>query len=1046
MSRQQTPPGQTRTKRGAVQPVDLPLILAIAVLLLAAAVIANMTAFDRAKWPGHLLQSLIWLVTIAVLLFDAWSRRQIEALAAARTRDVSHRSMASFLLRAHTERTIVLSLAVVALFSVASHYHFGKFHCEGRFLHDHEFYHYYMGSKYFPELGYHGLYTATHRALIENDSTLSGAIPVVKNLRTYQREGHTISLERSNSVTRLFSDRRWQEFKQDVRFFQARISASGWQYLLVDHGFNGTPFWTRLGSTFSGHLELNNRTLFLLASFDLLFIAAMLLLVGYAFGLKTSLLFCIFFFANFFATFDVTGGSFLRQLWLASLVGFVCFFKKGKMGPAGFCLAVSVLDRVFPLLFALLPVVLFVRESVRRRSLRHGQTRFLVSFLCFTALLGGWSATATGGVTTWKNWYNNISAHNRWFYINQISMRNLFIVNPATIREITAEGWDEALWQREREQLNAQSRYTLQAVRVVLLVLLIALMAREKEPEISLGLLSFTPFILFNPGNYYCVFLAILVICWQKSFGLALTVLAMQIFFWLLCIPFSTPMELELRHWIVSLCLALAFAAFLSVALLRNAQGQPGFTKTCRAILVASGLLLAGAIAADVHAARAARDWMAFDAIPRDVRSLCGATVHLEQMAEWGSGWSRNDHLVFMAEAPGAQGTISVPARRTGSYKVKIDYSTAPPFGVIRLSVNGKAQRELVNLFSPRVGIRYVLYEKIQLKEGSNDFTFTVEGKDPASAYYHFAIDRILVEAEAAQGAPVDAPAAREARLEALDKAVSWVLAHPADAFDGGRNSVYAEIQTLYHLSTNPHLTDRRAIYSKEIEKRFSRLNARRAYRTRPEEYEMLVVAAYIAQKLELDLDAFDSVADGVQQWAASFYRDGSGLQSLFLCEYLHRVKPAVEVPCNINRSILHREYSERKLLELLAGDVDRTKAPTVFVPLSAIARDVCALTDFGNEPPPQTDELADKAFWAQLCEGGIRWGRETGDLVTVARLILAAKCLEVESLVPSFQAAVDFLVQHQEPDGSFGPTNPRSPNPYREGVLATIMAIASSL
>jgi hypothetical protein len=1045
-SKKQTPPGQARRTRGAAQPVDLPLILAIALLLLAGAVIANAPVFDREGWPWYLFQALIWLVTVAVLLLDAWSRRRIGRAAAARPPYVSRRSAVSFLLRPRTERTIVLSLAVVALFAVASHYHFGRFHGEGRFLHNHEFYHYYMGSKYFPELGYDGLYTVTHRALIENDSAFSGRIAVVKNLRTYQREGQNISLERSEGVRQLFSDERWQEFKQDVRFFQSRIPADWWQYLLVDHGFNGTPFWTRLGSIFSGHLELNNRTLSLLASFDLLLIAVMLLLVWYAFDLKTCLLFCIFFFANFFGTFDITGGGFLRQLWLASLVGFVCFFKKGKMGAAGFCLAVSVLDRVFPLVFALLPGVLFVRESVHRRSLRHGHTRFLVSFVCFAALLGGWSATCTGGVAAWKDWYKNISAHNRWFYINQISMRNLFIVNPVTTRQITAEGWDEALWQRERERLDAQSKSTLQAVRVILLVLLIALMAKEKEPEISLALLSFTPFILFYPANYYCVFLAVVVICWQKSFGLAVTVLAMQILFWLLCIPFCTPMELELLHWFVSLCLILAFATFLSIALIRNARGQPGFTKACRAILVGAGLLLAGGIAADVHAGRAARDWLALDLIPKDVGSLRGATAHSEEMAEWGSGWSRNDHLVFMAQAPGAQATVSVPTKRAGTYKVKIDYSTAPPFGVIRLFVNGKPQGEPVNLFSPRVGIRSVVYEKIHLREGSNDFTFTVEGKDPASAHYHFAIDRILVEAEGARGAPVDMRGVREARVEALDNAVSWVLAHPADAFDGGRNSICEEVVTLYRLFKSPHLTDGRATYLKEIEKRIGKLNARHTYLTRPEEYEMLATAAYIAQKLNLDLDSFDSTADDVQQWAASFYGDPSRFPSLFLCEYLQRVKPLVGVPCNVDRSILHREYSERKLLALLDGDVDRRKAPAAFASLSSTAEDVYALTDFGNEPPPQTEEFADKAFWAQLCEGGIRWGRETGDLNTVARLILVAKCLEVESLVPSSQAAVDFLVQHQEPDGSFGPTNPRSPNPYREGVLASIMAIASSL
>ena len=189
---------------------------------------------------------------------------------------------------------------------------------------------------------------ATHRALIENDRTLSGTISVIKNLRTYQLEGNAVSLERSASVARLFSEQRWQEFKQDVFFFQSKIPPDWWRFLLVDHGLNATPFWIFVGSSFSAHLPLNNGTLFLLASFDLLLIAVMLLLVRYAFGMKTALLFAIFFFANFFATFDIVGGGFLRELWLACLVAFVCFLKKGRMGAAGCCLAVSALDRVFP--------------------------------------------------------------------------------------------------------------------------------------------------------------------------------------------------------------------------------------------------------------------------------------------------------------------------------------------------------------------------------------------------------------------------------------------------------------------------------------------------------------------------------------------------------------------------------------------------------------------------------------------------------------------------------------------------------------------------
>ncbi|MFH1417967.1 MAG: hypothetical protein ABII12_06750 [Planctomycetota bacterium] len=89
---------------------------------------------------------------------------------------------------------------------------------------------------------------------------------------------------------------------------------------------------------------------------------------------------------------------------------------------------------------------------------------------------------------------------------------------------------------------------------------------------------------------------------------------------------------------------------------------------------------------------------------------------------------------------------------------------------------------------------------------------------------------------------------------------------------------------------------------------------------------------------------------------------------------------------------------------------------------------------------------FADRTFWAQLCERGIRWGRETGNLVSAARLILVTKCLEVESAVPSFQLGVGFLLRHQEPDGCFGVSSPYSPNAYRDGVLAAIMALGASL
>jgi hypothetical protein len=1037
--------GAARTERGAAQSSGIPFIIAITVLLLAGAVIANLPAFRAMAWPQYLFQSLIWIVTIAVLLSDARSRRNADRSAAARMPQSSVQPVSSLSSKAPHERKILVGLAIVLAFSVAAHYRFGKFHGDGHFPHYHELYHYYMGSKYFPELGHDGLYAATQRALIENDASFARTISLVKNLRTNQLEGQAVSTERAGTVSRLFSEDRWQQFKRDVLFFQSRIPSVEWQRLLIDHGYNATPFWTFVGSLFSAHLALSNDTLFLLVSFDLLLIGAMFFLVRYAFGLKTALLFAIFFFANFFATFDFAGGAFLRQFWIAFLIGFACFLTKHKTIPAAFCLAIAVLDRAFPLVFLLLPAVLLVKELWNRQPLRQGQLRFLSAFALFAVLLGGLSTT-TAGTSAWRDWYRNIRAHDQSFSSNPIALRTLFIVNPVTTPSLIDARGDESLWRLERETLNAQSHNTLRAVRAVLLVLLILLIAREKEPAVSLGLLSLAPFLLFYPANYYGIVLAVVILYWQRCFGLAMAVLVLQLVSWLLYMAFSIPVDIEVVHWLVSACLVLVFASFLSVGLVRNARGERGFAALCLVVLLGSVLLVGGAVVADRSAGGADRGWAVLDLTPKDVRSVSAATPRLEQMTEWGNGWSRNDHLVFIAQGPGAQATVSVPAGQTGFYRLKVDYSMAPPFGVVSLRVDDQAAMEPVNLFSPRVSVLPVVYPAIKLTEGPHSFTFTVQGKDPASGGYHFAIDTIILTRLDGVGGSADSAVTKEARRASLNKAVSWVLDHPADAFDGGRNGICAEIVTFYYLLSRPQLSVNGATYLDAIRERFGKLNSEAGNRIEPDEYEMLAAVAYIARRLNTDCRAFDVAADKIRQQALSVHGERVGLKPLGLCAYLNRVNTTEKIPCHIDQSVLYQEVAERRLTGVLAGTVDRTMRDSVRARLFSIAGDVCALTDFGRESVAGAAGLGDERFWADLCEGGIRWGRETGDVLLVARLILIAKCMGVESAVPSSEAAVDYLVQNQEPDGCLGATNPHSANAFRDGVLAAIMAMASSL
>ena len=89
----------------------------------------------------------------------------------------------------------------------------------------------------------------------------------------------------------------------------------------------------------------------------------------------------------------------------------------------------------------------------------------------------------------------NVS-HNRWFFINQISLRNLFIVNPFSTFDIAGAGWDESRWLREREALDALTSNTLAVARGILCALLALVMTRRRDVVASLAWLAFLPFVL----------------------------------------------------------------------------------------------------------------------------------------------------------------------------------------------------------------------------------------------------------------------------------------------------------------------------------------------------------------------------------------------------------------------------------------------------------------------------------------------------------------------------------------------------------------------
>jgi len=79
-------------------------------------------------------------------------------------------------------RALLVALAAVAAFSIPVYFNFFNYHFGG-FVNPHEFFHYYLGSKYFRELGYLGIYDCTTLA----DSEIARFDPLASDFRLAPR-------------------------------------------------------------------------------------------------------------------------------------------------------------------------------------------------------------------------------------------------------------------------------------------------------------------------------------------------------------------------------------------------------------------------------------------------------------------------------------------------------------------------------------------------------------------------------------------------------------------------------------------------------------------------------------------------------------------------------------------------------------------------------------------------------------------------------------------------------------------------------------------
>ncbi len=294
---------------------------------------------------------------------------------------------------------------------------FGQMHDHGAFghqnFHAHDCYHYYFGSKYLKEWGYDRMYLATVTALEEvgrDEPRKSIRFERIRDLRGAARFLHRDDfLPLAADAKARFSPERWKQLKADLSFLREKtMDNNWWSGVVLDSGFNPPPSYAVMSSTLSNAVPFNESTWKYLGAFDFGLIAVGLLAIGWALGPVPALFAPVILGNTPITTYNWTGGSFLRQLWLFFLVIGLSLLARRKWVWAGASLGACMAAVFFPMFFivgALVPLAfLWYRKRSHTAVFKVG----IAATVAVTVLVS--LSLVRFGVEPWREWDNRISA------------------------------------------------------------------------------------------------------------------------------------------------------------------------------------------------------------------------------------------------------------------------------------------------------------------------------------------------------------------------------------------------------------------------------------------------------------------------------------------------------------------------------------------------------------------------------------------------------------------------------------------------------------
>ncbi|MEE9609444.1 MAG: hypothetical protein V3U03_17040, partial [Myxococcota bacterium] len=416
-------------------------------------------------------------------------------------------------------------------------WNFLAFHYPG-FQHPADTYHYYIGAKYFPELGYTRLYECT--ALADARAGLSEQVAArrIRDLETNRLGSTAAVLGDPARCTGHFSPPRWQAFQRDIAWFRGRVPARRWRLAQVDHGYNATPAWGMAGSLLARTGPASDRQLLALALLDPLLLLAMWGSWLWAFGWRATCIALLFWGTNHFAPFGWTGGGYLRQDWLVAAIVAICLLRRGHPAAGGFLLTYAGFLRVFPGLIVVAIGLGAGLHAWRRRQLALPEPlrRFALGCALAVALVLPLSVLSAGGLGAWADFVENSRIHLSTPLRNHVGLRTVLSYDPAGRSSLTRDASLEdpyAPWKEQRRAVFAGRRVLFWGL-VLGFVVLLARAAEGRELWVAAALgIGLIPIATELTSYYYGVLFGCAAL-WLRRESVGIALCALSALTWLI--------------------------------------------------------------------------------------------------------------------------------------------------------------------------------------------------------------------------------------------------------------------------------------------------------------------------------------------------------------------------------------------------------------------------------------------------------------------------------------------------------------------------------